>query len=80
MRQKDVPEQFSCDFRKWKFDATNPSKETRKTIALIGSIVIIILALAIVAFYLLKINLLSAGILGSIVAAVSQWIGKGRSP
>jgi hypothetical protein len=74
-------EEFSFDFKGIKFSATQPGKETRKTMALVGLIVIIILALILAAIYFMKVNLLSASIFGGMTAIGNRWIGKGgRSP
>lgn len=78
---KKTNERFSMDLRRFTFDADNPGTETRKTVALMGVIVIIMLIIVAAALYFLRVNLLSAGVIGSIAALASQWRDKDdRSP
>lgn len=79
--QNQNKEKFSFHLGKLKFDSTQPGKETRKTLALVGLIVILLLLIIALAFYFLKINLLSAGIIGTATTLGGKILSKGaRSP
>jgi hypothetical protein len=79
--QNQNREKFSFHLGKLKFDSTQPGKETRKTLALVGLIVILLLLTMALAFYFLKINILSAGIFGTVTTIGGRLFAKGaRSP
>ncbi|HYO22727.1 MAG TPA: hypothetical protein VER36_10000, partial [Flavisolibacter sp.] len=61
---KNNCEHFSFDFRKLKFDANNPGKETRKTLVLIGVFVIVLFIVLLLGIALLNIGRWTIGALG----------------
>lgn len=80
-KQNQNKENFSFQLGKLKLDANQPGKETRKTLALAGLIIILLLIVVGLIFYFLKINLAAAGLLTGGAAVASNWLGKGgRGP
>ena len=61
------------------FKCTQPGKETRKTVALVGGIFILVLILFVLVIYFLKINVLQAALFSSSAIIASRWINKPKS-
>lgn len=67
-------EKFSFQFSKLKVECTQPGTETRKTLALIGLILLVLILVVAVACCFLKINLLPANPFKISSSQIKAWL------